>query len=211
MALPASDVFTAADSTPLATHSASWTIARNNFAITNNQARGTTGSDDCYAYWNADVFSADHYSRVSIFGMSNGAQYRGATVRNSGTAGTHACYTFYTDGLSGSGHSEIAKVVAGASVGVLKAIATTFADGDVIELRATGTTTTTISIYKNSVLIDSVTDSSSPLANGAAGITVYGAGQGLDDWQGGNVGGGGGGDPHRIARIVQIYRRQRRG
>jgi hypothetical protein len=191
MALPASDVFTAADSTALATHNGGWTIARNNFNIFSNRARGNTGSDDCYAWWSGDVFTADQYSKLSIWGMSNGAQYRGVTVRASGTGVTHNCYSFYTDGVSGAGHSELAKVVNG-SASVIKTFATTFVDGDVVELRATGTTTTTLALYKNSVLIDSVTDSSSPHTSGAAGITVYGAGDGIDDWSAGNLGGGGG-------------------
>jgi hypothetical protein len=188
VALPATDVFTGANGAAL---SASWTNAFNAFIIRNNSAAGASGADT-FAWWNADVFGTDHYSKANITAFTTvGPLFQGVIARATGTtAGTLNCYAVYTDGASGSTHTEIAKITGGSGV-ALKAVATTFTPGDLIEIRCTGTATTTIAMYKNGVLVDSVNDSTSPFTSGAAGIYAFDrdlAGTNIDNWEGGNLG-----------------------
>jgi len=195
MALPATDTFTGTDGASIGNN---WTMARNGFVIASNQAVGST-DDDCYAYWSADAFAANQYSRATIQGLTANAQYKGMVVRAAGTGASFRGYACYTDGSAGAGHTEIIKLTGGVSSS-LKAIATTFTAGDVMELRATGTTTTTIALYRNGSLVDAVDDSSSPWTDGAPGITVYGQTVGIDNWEGGNLAAAGPG-LIRLARV----------
>ncbi len=186
MALPASSTFTGSNGASLGSN---WTAGLSTTQIRGNAATGANSSDDWDAYWNADSFAADQYSKATIMAVSNGAHYAGVIARASGASGTFKCYQCVTDGASGSGHTEIAKVTNG-SFTSLKAVATTFTAGDIIEIRCSGTTTTTIAMYKNGALVDSVTDSSTPHTSGAAGIVGFhrdltvGT---VDDWEGGNL------------------------
>lgn len=188
MALPATDSFTGTNGAAIA---ASWTNAFNAFIIRNNSAAGASGADT-FAWWNADVFGQDQYSKALINAFTTvGPIFHGVIARATGaTSGTLNCYAVYTDGASGSTHTEIAKITGGAGV-ALKAVATTFTAGDIIEIRCTGSTTTTIALYKNGALIDSVNDSTSPFTTGAAGIYAFDRNLSIvnvDDWEGGNLG-----------------------
>jgi hypothetical protein len=203
MALPASDSFTNANATALNTHNAGWTMAVSSWEIRDNKAN-TTVDADSYAFWNADSFNANQYSKAAISGMSSFAEYRGVIARAAGTGGSFRGYLVYTDGQSGAGHTSISKVTGGTSSD-LKVVATTFAANDIIEIRVTGTTTTTIALYKNGALVDSVTDSSSPYTDGAAGIYSYGNTPGLDNWQADNIAAS-----SSVAPLAQAHYRRRR-
>jgi hypothetical protein len=196
MALPATDAFTGADDASIG---ANWTNGANSFVIASNQAVGDNSSTDCYAYWNADTFAANQYSKAAVAGLTSGAQYKGVIARAAGSGGSFRCYICYTDGASGSGHTEIGKVTGGVFA-ALKAVATTFTAADILEIRCTGTSTTTIAMFKNGVQVDSTTDASSPHTSGAAGIHAFGQTQGLDNWEGGDLAGGG----SSIAAIASV-------
>jgi hypothetical protein len=182
MALPATADFTGTNGDNLETAEPGFDNVFNAFTIQDNQAIGTVNADT-RAIWTADSFSADQYSKAVISGMSSGSQYRGVVARASGADGTYNDYTCFSDGGSGSGHTEIGKTTNG-SYAMLKAVATTFSDTDEIEIRVTGTSTTTVEMWKNESQIDTVDDSSSPHTSGAAGIYAYGSGTpGIDDWE----------------------------
>jgi uncharacterized protein YjdB len=103
-------------------------------------------------------------------------------VRATGTGdGRYNNYLFYTDGLAGASHTEVAKNINGNQI-TFKSFPVTFAAGDIIKISAVGTT---ITCYKNGVSIGSITDSSLP--GGAPGIGVYGSTVTVDDWEGGTL------------------------
>lgn len=176
MALPATDNFNRA--APLG---ANWTQALAGTVTINAGGVEFVGAaaSDAIAFWNADSFPNDQSSECTITARSSSTHFVGVAVRFVAT-GSGNGYCFFTDGDSGAGHSEISKVTAGVFA-TLKAIASTFAVNDVIQLTIVGNTLT---IYKNSILVDSVTDASSPFASGSAGIYAFNTIARGDNWTG---------------------------
>jgi hypothetical protein len=168
MALPASDNFNRADASPIG---ANWTYASdlNYLRIVSNAAQAEAAGDAC-SYWTADAFAANQWSECKITTANDG----GPAVRCSSSG----CYywTTYSDG-------EIWRYKTGGAWTKIGEANTTVTSSDVIRLEATGTTTTTLKLYKNGALVATVTDSSSPLTSGSAGLYSVGATI-LDDWQG---------------------------
>lgn len=145
--------------------------------------KGSVNEKDLFVYWNATTFSNDQYSQVRIAGgLASGTQYVQISVRSSGTSeAAFKGYAFYTDGIAGAGHSEVARVVNG-SWFALRSFATTFTTGDVVKMSIVGTK---ITLYKNGASIGTVTDAT--LTTGAPGVGVYGSTVTIDDWEGGSV------------------------
>ena len=163
-----------------------WTQQRTSGTMNRNGAGlgiGSVNAKDLFAFWNANTFGNDQYSQVRIAGgLSSGSQYVQIIVRASGTGdGSYKNYLFYTDGLAGAGHTEVAKNINGTQI-TFKSFATTFATGDAIKISAVGTT---ITCYKNGIALGTITDSSLP--SGSPGVGVYGNGVTVDDWEGGSV------------------------
>lgn len=152
-----------------------------------NHGIASVNALDLYAYRNDRTFSPNQCSQARVFsGLVSGAQFIQLTVRASGQNATAKDYEFYTDGVSGAGHSEIARRVANVPT-VLGNIATTFTSLDVIRLIAldTGTGKVLLTVLKNGVSVGSVTDSSaSIISSGAPGVGVFGNTVLIDDWEG---------------------------
>jgi hypothetical protein len=182
------DAFTRADAGTLG---ANWSVLTGytNGRIVSNQAAGPT-SGECmnYVATATATFGADQYAQAVISGMTSSSVYCGVGVRMSGGNG----YVFNTDGVAGATDSEIAKITGG-SYAALKAIASSFANGDTIKLVVSGTTNTLLQLYKNGVLVDSYTDSTSPFTSGQPGIEAFGSNARVDDFTADDGGGGGGG------------------
>jgi len=171
--LPATDNFNRADANPIG---GNWTTCSDVEAlkIATNQVR-SSGFSDGGAYWNADSFAADHWSECKIIAASNDG---GPAVRCSSSG------FYYCTPVSGG---TIYRYKTGGNWVTLGTSKFTAANGDVLRLQATGTSTTTLKVYVNGTLVATVTDSSSPLTSGAAGLECYEATL-LDDWQGSNAG-----------------------
>lgn len=154
---------------------ANWTIQTGaNMAISGNLVTTTTTSTDQLAFWNADAFNNNQYSKWKAQ-VSGGSGLPGVTVRASATGGSLNAYFANSAGIH--------KFVAGVYTQLLSD-SLTLADGDTLELRVSGTT---LERYHNGVLDGSVTDSS--LSSGSAGILQYTTGSAVksDDWEGGNL------------------------
>lgn len=186
MALPASDLFSGSGAL-----SASWTNAIN--SLTKAAGWAIEGADDvdCLAFWNADSFGVDQSVTVTVGQLGSGTGYIGPAVRCDAASGGN-CYNFNTDGSSGSGHSEFAKIINGTYSG-LKVVAVTFTVGDTITLEVSGSTLT---LKKNGSLVDTVA-TGGQLTGGSAGMYVFHSAAspsaGIDDWTGDNLAGVGGG------------------
>lgn len=188
MALPASDTFTAADSTGLEVYNTSWSEmgGANSFRI-NTNAVYPSGANDFGARWNADTFNDNQYAQLTIVAISVGPMI-GPAVRCSSSANSY--YEFYSD----SGSSQVAKMVAGTwtqlgSNGAAAAV------GNVLRIEADGTTITP-KVDGSTSGIGVQTDSA--LTSGYGGLGGYDAGTGMrgDNWEAGNLGGG---SPARLA------------
>lgn len=185
MALPATEDFTGT----AGNLSASWTQQRTTRRLQRNGSgvgiQDATDASDVNAFWNADTFANDQYSQLVLVDRGDGAF--GVTVRaaNTGDSAWDA-YEFYTDTISGGGHTELAVIVNGAST-VLRSYATTVAAGNTIKLDVVGTTLTA---YKNGVSLG--TQSDSTYSSGSAGINSWSGNTTrptFDNWEGGNIGG----------------------
>ena len=176
MALPATDAFSGTNGQSLTAYSANWTNNNGTFAIHTSAVYPASGSGDQCAHWNADTFSNDQYSKATV--AAYGSQYIGVACR------CHASAATWYEVISAAGDATyFYKVIAGSGT-ELAANTGTWTVGDVIEIRAVGTT---ISWYKNTVLQQSVTDTS--ITSGYAGIAGAGTIESsrLDNWEGGNV------------------------
>lgn len=186
MALPATDNFNRANASTLG---ANWTIEGGNGAVlrvVNNEAGPdpTTAPFDHLVFWNADTFSNDQYSQVTLK-VVNGSNQGGLIVRASGAWGI-ATATHYQLSVTDTAWT-LAKVVNTAETSLATG-SVAFAANDVLKLQAVGTT---IKAYKNGVQLGSdVTDSA--VTAGAAGMRMYSTDYAarLDDWEGGNVSSG---------------------
>jgi hypothetical protein len=145
---------------------------------------GTSGFHISYRD-NANTYTADQYASARIANPVGGG-YMGLLLR---ATGVDATANFYRGTFSGSdgGRLDITKIVNGAETSLASVLATPFAANDILTFRATGTTTTTLSLFKNSssTPLLTVNDSSSPHVSGSAGISGR-AGSGfewaMDDW-----------------------------
>jgi hypothetical protein len=151
--------------------SGTWSQQRTSGTINKNglgRGVGSVNAKDIFAFWSANTFSNDQYSQARIAGgLSSGSQFVQIIVRATLTGdGRYNNYLFYTDGLAGANHTEVAKNINGAQI-TFKSFPVTFAAGDIIKISAVGTT---ITCYKNGVAIGSITDSSLP--SGAPGVGV---------------------------------------
>ena len=99
--------------------------------------------------------------------------------------------TFY-DLMCINGTKLLQKYVAGTATN-LATSAATCAVNDVIELDAVGSSTVYLTALDNGVVVLTATDSSSPLTNGGVGIGVWANTDSLQNWLGGSVTPGNGG------------------
>src|SRR4051812_16226365 len=155
------------------------TINRNGSGV----GKGSTNGTDIFVIWTGNTFGNDQYSQVRIAGgLANYSQAVQLSVRSTGTSeATYKGYAFFTDGLSGTGHSEVDKVVNGQWT-TLRAFAQSFTTGDVVKLEAVGTA---ITVYKNGVSLGSVSDAT--FSSGSRGVGVHASAVLSADWQGGST------------------------
>lgn len=199
MTLPAIDNFNRADGSL----GSNWTQANgtNNPRISSNALDSFDASNDCLAYWNADSFNNDQYSQLVY--KSGTGQFLGPSARVSASNG-------YGTELNQVGGRYLFKVVAGVTTTIASDSGASFAANDLYRLECSGTS---ITLKKNGTNVFSVTDTAVP--SGAAGVTGYGTGGGAtawDDFEGGNLGGGGGGLPFFMQdNLLTAYAQNLRG
>ena len=160
-ALPVTDAFTNANSTPLPTHNANWVQATGSFVIDTNSARPATALVYNTAGWTGDTFANDQYSEATLFTIT-GSTYVGAAVRVN-TASTDA-YICITDGAN----LTLQQVLGTGSAQTIASTASALVSGDVIRLEVSGTALT---CKVNGVT--ALSGSDSDLTSGRAGISAF--------------------------------------
>lgn len=178
MALPATDNFTRADASTLG---ANWTEDLNILRIVSNVCAGASGgSNEGYAYWNADSFTNDQYSQCTAT-LSGGTYGYGPMVRLTIVAGVRLCYWAFIDSASTvtiyrmSGFSAVGAQFTGLTV----------SNGDLWRLSIVGTTLT---LSQNGVSLGTRTDVI--ITAGSPGVGIYAERGTLGSWQGDNAGAG---------------------
>jgi hypothetical protein len=148
------------------------TYAAGPVLISSNAAKGFMNESRA-AYYD-DTFQNDQFSRATLGGSLASTDYWSLGVRQSGgtSLNGYRCSgnnsTWYITRLTGGTGTDIA-------TGSLS-----FAPGDVLEVRAVGTT---ISLYKNDALVGSQTDAN--YTSGAPAIEFYNANVTMTTWDGG--------------------------
>lgn len=180
MALPATDTFTSVADQALTTYSASWSNNVGSAVVlgATDDVRGVNaGTNENLVRWNADVFSNDQYSQVSLSQAPQG-QDSGPAARCAGSAVNTAYTVILTSGLS-----ELYRVVSSGFTQIASS-ATIPVINDVIRIECSGTS---ISVKKNgSAFLGPVTDSS--ITSGSGGMWVYLDVSGrLDNFEAGNL------------------------
>jgi len=187
------DGFNRADGASLGSN---WTIISNSPKIVSGQALSSVlGGGGSVAWWQATTFSTlDQFSRVRLAAFTGGAPYREIEqfLRMQASGTTFYEIGWYNDG--GGDRYYVARVTAGTPVVLADAaIGANVGSLDLLEARAIGTTTTTITLYRNNVQVASVVDTSGLLQPGAPGFGLYVEGALTDitveNWQGGSLDG----------------------
>lgn len=142
-------------------------------------------SRDIIAYNSGGTFANDQYAQ-GLVNVDTAPHYTILAVRASGSNGTFNCYyiAFTTSDM------YISKYVSGAGTDLEHRTGLTIADGDTVKLQIVGTT---ITVFINGVQSGATAAAGSDTASGKAGMGGYNESsvtQSVDDWEGGDVGGG---------------------
>lgn len=173
----ASDNFTRADSGTLG---ANWTATQGGgLQILNNTAAGQGTAAVFDSVWTANAFANNQYAKATVVRDAFG-DYLGVTVRITGANTTENGYMFFVSVGQFADETHIYRIDNGVSTS-LYTDSTHVSDGDVIEIRAAGST---IGAYIKGTLLYSVPDST--YSSGSAGLTAYSSGS-TTFWEGGNL------------------------
>lgn len=195
----ASDDFNRTDEEPIA---GNWeTLDGTGLRISTNQCDcGDFSGNPNASGWKASTndFGDNQFSQATISGMVN-FDNAGLIVRGVATGGGSYYGVFYRLNAT---QAAIFKVAAGV-YSELTTIAGAIAAGSVLRIEAeTSGANCLLRVYDDGVQIGSTyTDSSSPLTGGQPGMFYEAGNSGatkLDDWSGGDLGGGGGSAPRNL-------------
>lgn len=184
MSILASDNFNRADGTL----ASPWAVvqAGRNFLISSNAIVAEFLSQDtCWHYDGGVTWPDDQYSAAKISVTGSGGVGYGVATR-APTSGTTTHYRCVVD-QGASNNIEFGKKVAGTFT-LLANRTTAWTNGDVLKVVSSGSTH---QIFQNGVQLGAdISDSA--IASGKPGMTYSSTatGGGIDDWEGGDLGGG---------------------
>lgn len=199
MALPATDNFNRADGPIGGGNWARYALGVPAIISSTICVTEGVGSDSCAA-WTADTPNADQYAQVKLITLNTSTQRAAGLLLRGGATGIGASLNGYVGLARGpfgaSTTLVIWKFVSGGQ-SQLTSTTTTVAANDILKFTATGTSTTTLTLYINGAQALQTTDSSSPLTSGFGGIYIFtDAGvqsdAAIDDFEVGNVTAAGG-------------------
>lgn len=143
--------------------------------IASNELQASTGTNDTIARVSTPTFSGQHRATWTVpSGGVSGSTYSGPAVRIQGTSNC-SCYCAFTNGsttdvvvykVTDSG--SYSKTQLGSNFTI-----TALSPGDTLRLEVTGTSTVTLTLYRNGVSQGTRTDSSSTFTGGQPGLFVY--------------------------------------
>jgi hypothetical protein len=184
MGLPATDSFTDTNGVQLTSHSSDWTLNAGDLDVQSN-ALAPDDAGDSMAHWNADAFDDDQYAQATVVAIS-GSVWIGVSVRAHASAHTGYCYSGDDD------EREISKFVAGSYTSISYYGSGGFSVNDDIRIEAESTTITPVLNASTDTNVGAQTDAA--ISSGSAGVCGYSDSEDsrIDDWEGGDLGGGGG-------------------
>jgi len=181
----ATDNFNRSDVNPIG---GNWTTITGwgNMKISSNTlTQSGASSTDNGAYWNANTFSTNQYSqaKASILATNNDMSL---VVRVQ--TGVQTFYLANLGDWGGGSKVRFYKWVNTTGTNLKETVSASLSAGDTLRFEAVGTNPTTLNMYKNGVLLDSITDSTTELqTTGAPGLVMYYTDGAWDDWEGGDM------------------------
>jgi len=174
-----SDTFTRGDENPVASGWTSGGSSEGNMEIVSNQLFGTTYLAKNSAYYSSGSFASDQYSKVTVGGGGVGPMVRMQT-------GQANVMGYQVQGGIGGGLGNIylLRHDSGGGITYLDFVAGTITPGDTLEIRVVGST---ITAYKNDILITDLNAVDTTYSGGYAGVYAYTDTSYLDNWSGGGL------------------------
>jgi hypothetical protein len=182
------DTFTGTGGTELHAYNAAWVSVLGTMRLNpaGNNATADSGEHSCYRY--NQTFNSKHYAKAAdIYGVG------GPAIRCQSGAVSY----FYHYGYGGK---CFAGQVIAESFTDWDSGQGTFSDGDVLELWVDATTETTIISKKNGATLQTYTGKNL-ISGGQPGIMEFSDGVYVDDFEGGDVGGGQAPVLHRLTLL----------
>jgi hypothetical protein len=186
--LVASETFTYSDGALASVSGGNWTSLNPSLAtprVTSNKF-DTEHSNRAVARWTgAGTWLANQYAKITLSGLTSGNAVIGVIVRASADIdGNRDYYSAWVNENAGAFLTEIYKTVNGTETQLSSVSGDGWANGDIIEIEAEGTT---IRVFRNGGLLRSVTDSDiAGSSSDRAGVIAI-AGPLGDDWEGGTL------------------------
>ncbi len=173
MSLPATEDFAGTGAL-----SANWTAQTGDPRRTADEGEGGSVGANNSAFWNADVFNNDQYSKAIVRSI----HYPAVTVRQLGTGSGRQGYQFTASDAFGGIYRTDAGIDA-----LIQSITTSPSSGDEIKITVEGST---IRAWVNGVQVGT-DQADATYASGSAGFTVFPgsvvADGHIDNWEGGNL------------------------
>ena len=148
-------------------------------SVNTNKLEPTDQNDDNPEFWNGDSFAAQaQYSDLTFDTLDGSANYMGPCV--------HMDASDYVASQCREGDPPDAIIFwynGGSYTEIASQASVVWAGGDTGRLEVSGTTYT---FYRNDVSLINGTNGSAP-TSGAAGVTMYSAGERIEDWVGGDI------------------------
>ncbi len=184
MALPKTDAFTGTNGTQLETYDANWDVNTGSLDIQTNAVAPDNSSADSVYYWSGDTPNADQYVQGTVAAIAGGL-WIGPATRVSSSALT--CYLYASE----SGFKTLGKFVGGSYTDISFYGSGGWSATNVVRLESEGTTQTPMIGGSEDANVGAQTDASITAAN-FLGLYGFGDGTGtrLDNFEGGNLGGG---------------------
>lgn len=197
MSVLASDAFTRANETPLASPWVKTISAAGTFDLSSNHVIPHADVTDCMAHYTGPTWPNDHYAQAVLTGTPGGTETGiGVAVRCS-TASGGSGYWAVVRVTTGGNECYISRWLNGSYTNITQRTVS-WINGDILRLEVQGTT---LRVYRSTPLVSGgafvqlgadITDAN--IASGAAGIAYSStmATGTLDTWEGGDLAAGGG-------------------
>jgi hypothetical protein len=195
MTLPVIDNFPYSDGDLATISSGKWATAPGfgGLTVSTNKLLNTASAWNC-CYWTADSFNNNQYSLCLLIDSGG---WLGPAVRIAAAGSGNMYFIMPGDPLPNG--VRFFKVINGSFTQLGSTVSRTNVDGEIWKLSISGTTLTA-----NIAGVDVATqDAGSELTSGYAGITICTSYKTMDNWEGGNVGVGGGSTPEASLKIVK--------
>lgn len=180
-ALPATETFTASDTTSIDDHDSSWDIMNGTIVINSNKANSTQDSyNPCFAKWRSNIFGDAQYSKaIWTHSAGDSSNLSGVAAR------IHVSNITGYDIVSNDSTAYL-RTIDNATTTTTLTSGTAPASGSLLRLECNGTS---IASFDDGAALLSTTDST--YTSGYAGISFEqdGTVAQIDTWEGGNLGG----------------------